>query len=117
MSTTTSPPEEMYIVEPAGITELVRGTEQRLIALFAPVVQRQSIALDFCRIERIDAAGIAALITLYNDALHAGHAFAVCNVNTHVAEILSLVGLASILIAKDATPAHACSARCACTAA
>lgn len=106
MNSTTSLPEQLFVIEPAGITELVRGTDQRLIGLFAPLVQRQSVALDFGKVERIDAAGIAALITLYTDALHAGHAFAVCNVNPHVGEILSLVGLASILVSRDAAPAH-----------
>lgn len=117
MNTNTSLAEEMFVIEPAGITELVRGTDQRLIALFAPLVRRQSVALDLARIERIDAAGIAALITLYTDALHAGHAFAVCNLTAHVAEILSLVGLASILISKDAAPARNNPALRCCTAA
>lgn len=106
MNTNTSLAEEIFVIEPAGITELVRGTDQRLVAYFAPIVKRQSVALDLGKVERIDAAGIAALITLYTDALHAGHAFAVCNLNTHVAEILSLVGLASILVSKDAAPAR-----------
>lgn len=106
MNSNICQPEEMYVIEPAGITELVRGTDQRLIALFGPLVLRQSVALDLGKIERIDAAGIAALITLYSDAVHAGHAFSVCNVTAHVAEILSLVGLASILISKDAASAH-----------
>ncbi|HTX77983.1 MAG TPA: STAS domain-containing protein [Terracidiphilus sp.] len=117
MNTTTVQPEQMYLIEPAGITELVRGTDQRLIALFTPLVQRQSIALDLGKIERIDAAGIAALITLYSDAAHAGHAFSVCNVSAHVTEILSLVGLAPILICKETAPAHNRADRRACAAA
>lgn len=117
MNSNTVQPEEMYVIEPAGITELVRGTDQRLIALFAPLVQRQSIALDLGKIERIDAAGIAALITLYSDAIHAGHAFSVCNLSAHVAEILSLVGLAPILISKETAPAHNRPDRRSCAAA
>ena len=105
MNSTYSQPE-LIVVEPAGFTELVRGTEQRLITLFAPLVQRQSVALDLNKIERIDAAGIAALITLYSDAIQSGHTFSVCNLSAHVGEILSLVGLAPILIAKEAAPAH-----------
>ncbi len=97
-------PDEMFVVEPAGFTELVRGAEQRLIALFTPLVQRQSVALDLGKIERIDAAGVAALITLYSDALQSGHAFTVCNLSAHVAEILTVVGLAPILMAKDGAP-------------
>jgi len=117
MNSTYCQPDEMFVIEPAGFTELVRGAEQRLITLFAPLVQRQSVALDLSKIERIDAAGIAALITLYADATQAGHTFAVCNVSAHVSEILGLVGLAPILIAKDAASARNRSSRCACAAA
>lgn len=106
MNTTFCQANEPLVVEPAGFTELVRGTDERLIGLFAPLVQRQDLALDLGKIERIDAAGIAALITLYSDAQHAGHSFAVCNLSAHVAEILSLVGLAPILISKDWAPAR-----------
>jgi anti-anti-sigma factor len=105
MNSTYSQPDELMLIEPAGFTELVRGAEERLIALFAPLVAHQSVALDLGKIERIDAAGVAALITLYSEALQSGHTFAVCNLSAHVAEILSLVGLAPILIAKDGTPA------------
>jgi anti-anti-sigma factor len=111
MNATYSQPDELMLIEPAGFTELVRGTEKQLTAAFAPLVARQSVALDLGKIERIDAAGIAALITLYNDAIQSGHTFAVCNLSAHVAEILSLVGLAPILIAKDGAPApRACAA-------
>lgn len=117
MNSTYSQPDELLVIEPAGFTELVRGTDQRLIALFAPRALRQSLALDLGKIERIDAAGIAALITLYSDALQSGHSFTVCNPSAHVAEILALVGLAPILIAKDAAPAQKRSAQRACAAA
>ncbi|HUY95899.1 MAG TPA: STAS domain-containing protein [Terracidiphilus sp.] len=116
MNSTYCQPDAMLVVEPAGFTELVRGTEERLVTLLAPLVQRQSVALDFGKIERIDAAGIAALITLYTDAIHSGHSFTVCNLSAHVAEILSVVGLAPILIARNTAPAldnpgrHACAA-------
>lgn len=111
MNSTCYQPEEMFVVEPPGFTELVRGAEQRLISLFTPLVQRQSVALDLSKVERIDAAGIAALIKLYSDSVHAGHAFAVCNVSAHVAEILTVVGLAPILMVKDGTPIQrACAA-------
>lgn len=110
-------PDEMSVIEPAGFTELVRGTEERLLNFFVPLVQRQSVALDFSKIERIDAAGIAALITLYSDASQSGHSFAISNPSAHVAEILSLVGLAPILIARNAAPALDNAGRCACAAA
>ncbi len=84
--------------------ELVRGCEQRLLERLGAMVRSQSVALDLERIERIDAAGLAALITLYCDACKAGHSFTVERPARHVREILSLVGLDRILMAKDGRP-------------
>ncbi len=52
--------------------------------------------------ERIDAAGIAALVTLYANACQAGHSFTVSNAQPHVAKILALVGLDRILMSQNA---------------
>ena len=79
-------------------TELVRGEDQALLAWLTPVVQRQSVALDLSAVERIDAAGIAALISLYATAHENGHRFSVLNPSAHVAEILGLVGLKHVLV-------------------
>lgn len=84
------------------LTELVRGTEEGLLARLAPLVRRQSVTLDLGSVERIDAAGIAALISLYASACQAGHSFAVTNPSPHVAEILALVGLERILLSSRA---------------
>lgn len=81
--------------------ELVRGSEQRLLERLGPMVQSQSVALDLEHVERIDAAGLSALIRLYSDACKAGHSFMVARPGRHVREILSLVGLDRILMAKD----------------
>lgn len=81
-----------------GITELVRGQEQQFIQELAPMVSRESVSLDFGAVERIDAAGLAALITLYNDACKAGHTLTVSRPGRHVREILKLVGLDRILM-------------------
>ena len=62
-----------------------------------PLVSDQSVRLDLGSVERIDAAGLAALITLYCDARQAGHDFTISNPSHHVAEILSIVGLNTIL--------------------
>jgi anti-anti-sigma regulatory factor len=53
-------------------------------------------------VDRIDAAGIAALISLYGCARDAGHGFMVANASTHVREILELVGLDRILLSQNA---------------
>ena len=59
----------------SGASELVRGQEQKLLDELNPLVRKQSVYLDLSSIERIDAAGLAALITLYCDACKAGHSF------------------------------------------
>ena len=102
MNTIMSPINELLVSAPANFNELVRGNEDRLMALLTPVVRERSAVLDFSPIRRIDAAGIAALISIYGAARSAGHSFRVCNVTPHVAEILELVGLDHILVTQDA---------------
>lgn len=80
-----------------GAAELVRGQEHKFIEMMKPLVDRQSVRLDLSAVQRIDAAGLAALITIYCDAQQAGHDFTISNPSHHVAEILSLVGLNKIL--------------------
>ncbi|MGD0348454.1 MAG: STAS domain-containing protein [Terracidiphilus sp.] len=82
-------------------TELVRGNEQQLLERLQPLVRRQDIALDLENIERIDAAGLAALITLYCDACKAGYRFAIVNPSSHVREILAIVGLDPLLVSQN----------------
>jgi anti-anti-sigma factor len=88
-------------IERINLTELVRGHDQDLFARLAPVVRRQSLILDLELVERIDAAGIAALISLYRCATDAGYRFAVFNPSQHVAEILAVVGLDRILVSQN----------------
>jgi len=80
-------------------TELVRGTESEVLAELLPRVKSESVALDLANVERIDAAGIATLITLYCTSVEAGNDFTVVSPSHHVLELLRLVGLESILIA------------------
>lgn len=87
---------------PPGVThELIRGHEQILVERISPMVRAQNVALDLSEVERIDAAGIAALITLYGHAQKAGYHFSVVNAPPRVAEILAIVGLDHILIEPD----------------
>src|ERR1035441_1333254 len=86
---------------PTELAELILGSEQALLARFAPLVRQQSVTLDMSSIERIDAAGIAVLISLYVGAREAGHCFTVVNPSPHIAEILALVGLERILLARN----------------
>jgi anti-anti-sigma factor len=89
---------ELKIAAPYGMTELVRGNDHCLVAQMEPLVRRQNVALDLQAVDRIDAAGISALIALYGSAHDCGHEFRLCNVPARVAEILALVGLDAILL-------------------
>jgi anti-anti-sigma factor len=82
--------------------ELVRGQDRNLLETVGPLVRLQDIALDLSGVERIDAAGISALISLYASAGAAGHRFSVSNPTARVAHILALVGLERILVSHNA---------------
>jgi anti-anti-sigma factor len=82
----------------SGPRELVRGREQEILEELQPLVESSSVRLDLGSIKRIDAAGLAALVSLYCAALKAGHDFAVVNPSRHVARILAIVGLDRILV-------------------
>ena len=102
---------------PCELTELVRGCDRHLVEAMTPVVRRQSVSLDMTSVERIDAAGIAALISLYRIAHEAGHNFSVSNAAPHVAELLALVGLDRILLSHNANSSSHSDCRMAQTAA
>jgi anti-anti-sigma factor len=89
-----------YSVIPVNY-ELVRGTEAQVIDQFLPRVKRESVALDLSGVGRIDAAGIAALITLYCSSVEAGTDFSIVAPSPHVLELLRIVGLEQILIAEN----------------
>jgi anti-anti-sigma factor len=83
------------------LTELVRGNEKLLLAHLEPLVRRQNVLLDLAHVARIDAAGLAALITLYCDACKAGYRFAIVHPSSHVREILAIVGLDKLLVSQS----------------
>jgi anti-anti-sigma factor len=95
---------EVRMMAPSNLHELVRGQEHWLLDKLEPVVRENSVTLDLRQVERIDAAGIAALISLYGTAHAAGNQFAIVNTSHRVAEILALVGLDRILISHSAMP-------------
>jgi anti-anti-sigma factor len=88
--------------QPAEVIELIRGREKELLAWLAPLVRRKSVTLDMHSIQRIDAAGISALVSLYSSAQQAGHRFSVANLSPRVSEVLALVGLERILVSHRA---------------
>src|SRR5277367_3748308 len=69
----------------SGVHQLVRGREPEILEELQPLVESRSVRLDLSSIERIDAAGLAALVSLYCAARKAGYDFAVVNPSRHVA--------------------------------
>ena len=84
------------------LTDLVRGQDRPLLDRLTPLVRRQSLALDLSSVQRIDAAGITALIALYRAAQQAGHCFTVSNASPRIVKTLALVGLDRFLISHNA---------------
>jgi anti-anti-sigma factor len=89
--------------------ELVRGSEAQVIDKLLPRVKQGSLALDLSGVERIDAAGIAALITLYCTSVESKTEFHVVDPSAHVLELLRIVGLESILVAVDKRATDGCA--------
>jgi anti-anti-sigma factor len=96
LAPSTLPPTTTRLV--CRQTELVRGVEQALVDEVAALLRAGSVLLDLDRVERIDAAGIAALIRLYRIAEECGCQFAVVHPSRHVKELLELVGLEGVLV-------------------
>jgi len=99
------------LIAPGDLHELVRGQERELVERLTPVVQKESVTLDLGHVERIDAAGVAALISLYSSARNAGHQFNIIHATRHVAEILRIVGLDRILLSCRAAAQEECFAQ------
>ena len=99
---------EIWSDEVVELTELVRGQDRALVERLEPLVLQQSIEVNLNAVERIDAAGIAALVTLYATACQAGHTFTLSNVSPRVAKILTLVGLDRILLSPNAVLTSHC---------
>ena len=93
--------------EPAEVNELVkgqlvRGDDTRLLEQVGPLVRERNVTLDLAGVERIDAAGITALVRLYQMARECGHRFSVTNVSARVGQILAVVGLDRFLLSHNA---------------
>jgi len=98
-------------VEPAELSELVRGEDVRLLERVAPLVRDHNVTLDLASVERIDAAGITALVALYRDAQESGHCFTVTNATERVAQILAVVGLDRFLFSHNAVHRSNCGSQ------
>jgi anti-anti-sigma factor len=94
-------------VEPADRAELARGPLVSdhvggLLERLTPLVLERNVSLDLTSVDRIDAAGITALVALYRSACESGHRFTVTNVSARVTQILSVVGLDRLLVSHNA---------------
>ena len=88
--------------------QLVRGQDECLVERVGPLVHERDLTLDLTCVQRIDAAGIAALVALYCIGCESGHRFSVTNVSARVAQILAVVGLDQILISHNAVQSSHC---------
>ena len=79
------------------LRELVRGTESEFVNEIADKLRMGDVELDLDAVQRIDAAGIAALISLHLLARDLGRSLTIIFLSRHVKEILNLVGLEPIL--------------------
>jgi len=114
-------PLTMSAIDPTGASEpvrsqivrgqLVRGQDAVLLEHLRPLVRRCNVALDLSSVERIDAAGITALISLYRSSCESGHRFSLTNVSDHVTQILALVGLDRFLLSHNAVRNSHCGPR------
>lgn len=91
--------------------QLLRGQDECLVERVSPLVHEHDVTLDLCGVDRIDAAGIAALVTLYSSACESGHLFSVANVSPRVVQILAVVGLDRILLSHNAVQNSRCGSR------
>jgi anti-anti-sigma factor len=88
--------------------QLVRGETECLVERVGPLVHEQDVTLDLSFVERIDAAGIAALVALYRSACESRHRFCVANASPRVAQILAVVGLDRLLLSHNAIRSSHC---------
>ena len=112
-------PLSMSAVDPTGASEsvrgqiivqgqLVRGKDAVLLEHLGPLVRKCNVALDLSSVERIDAAGITALVSLYRSACESGHRFSLTNASAHVTQILALVGLDRYLLSHNVVRSSHC---------
>ena len=108
--------------EPGEVNELVkgqlvRGEDARLLEQVGPLVRENDVTLDLAGVEKIDAAGITALIELYQMARKCGHRFCVKNVSARVGQILAVVGLDRFLYSHNAVQSSQYGEQMRCAAA
>jgi anti-anti-sigma regulatory factor len=87
-------------VKPASC-HLIRESAAQLVAQIGPLAAQRDVILDLSQVERIDAAGGTALLTLLTGARAAGHNLQVGSASAHVTEVLGLLGLDRVMFLAD----------------
>lgn len=94
---------------PSAVTEvtvagkLIRGSDAGFVDRLLPEAQKESLQLNLAAVSQIDAAGVATLIALYQASNNSGHQLTIIEPSEQVHEVLHLVGLEHLLIAKNQT--------------
>lgn len=83
-------------------SRLVRGNEAELLAAVLPMVRSTGVILDISAVTTIDAAGVGLLATLRQVAERSGTSLFLVNPSRRTREILTLLGLDSVLLCKSA---------------
>lgn len=77
---------------------LVRGNEQAFVCDTLAALERANVLVDMSAVNALDAAGIGVLVTLQTAATAAGKRLYLIKPSKRAAEVLSLVGLDSMLL-------------------
>jgi anti-anti-sigma factor len=98
----TVPPGRIgpYTLVTCRHAEIVRGVEHGLVEEITAHFVAGNILLDLASVKRVDAAGISALLGLYQSAHNAGRRFALSSPSRHVKEVLEIFGLERLLVSR-----------------
>ena len=98
----TVPPGRIapYTLVACRHAEIVRGVEHGLVEEITAHFAVGNILLDLASVKRIDAAGISALLGLYQSAQNVGRRFALSSPSRHVKEMLEMFGLERLLASR-----------------
>lgn len=76
---------------------LVRGREQAMLAQLLPLVAANNVVLSLEQVQKIDAAGLGALVLLYGEARKVRRSFRLIKPSRIVKGLIRIVGLELVL--------------------
>ena len=89
---------------------LIRGCEASFLAELESRAVDSDLELDLGQVERIDAAGIGALLHLRALADQAGRRLSISSASRRATEVIRLVGLESVFMSHIVKPVAQCEA-------